>query len=759
MAEFLRLESLEKRFGTVPVTRSVSLSASQGEIVALLGPSGSGKTTILRLVAGFETPDGGRVFVDGEDVTAVSPERRRFGMVFQHYALFPHMTAGENVAFGLQTQKAPRDEVRKRVAEMLELAGLSGFEDRRVTALSGGQQQRVALARALAPNPRVLLLDEPLSNLDPSLREKTRRELKRAIRRVGITTLFVTHEQEEAFALGDRVAVLNEGRLEQVGSPEELFEKPASRFVATFIGRSSIITAIWERGRAARIPRGPPLAGPRGSGRRFGNEGRSGHSPGGGELCGTRGRGVPGGRGLRAPLRGARLLLPHRDALGRGNRGARAPGRRARRRSRPDRALTHRPAAPRFSEADMSRHLRRLAPVLLMLVLFWIVGYPLLLTLAEALDAPHWTLAHVSEFARRPAEWQALWASLWIALATVALSAAIGIPLAFVFERAEFPGRRLLGTLVALPVALPPLIGVLAFLFLYGESGLMSRPIQALLGLKEPPWRLTGPGGDPARARVLDVRVFLSLHAGGPLPPRRRLPGGRGEPGRRPAAHALAGHSPPAPARADRRGPPDLHDLARILQRPLRLRGQLPGDDDADRRVEVERRLPARDGRDGHARGAGPGRSLAPAPRRARARHRRHGPGCRTAAAVPGRRKMARGRRRLGADDSAPAAARHADPDLAGASKHLDDRGVSAAIGPDQLRGALRAARTDPSGRQLAVDGVGGDGGRAPARIRRGVPRGPQAGPFRRGNGDAHRSCRGRCRGPSSRWRWRRLSA
>jgi ABC-type Fe3+/spermidine/putrescine transport system ATPase subunit len=255
MAEFLRLDSLEKRFGDVPVTRGVSLSADRGEIVALLGPSGSGKTTVLRLTAGFETPDAGRILVEGEDVTRVPPERRRFGMVFQHYALFPHMTAGGNVAFGLESRGATRAEIAGRVAETLALAGLAGFEGRKVTEMSGGQQQRVALARALAPSPRVLLLDEPLSNLDPSLRERTRRELKRAIRRVGITTLFVTHEQEEAFALGDRVAVLHQGRLEQVGTPEELFEQPATKFVATFIGRSSVIPVTWES--AARLPDGP----------------------------------------------------------------------------------------------------------------------------------------------------------------------------------------------------------------------------------------------------------------------------------------------------------------------------------------------------------------------------------------------------------------------------------------------------------------------------------------------------------------------
>jgi len=179
-------------------------------------------------------------------------------MVFQHYALFPHMTVGENVAFGL-SGRMDRAQAAGRVAEVLGLTGLAGFEPRRVTELSGGQQQRVAVARALAPSPRVLLLDEPLSNLDPTLREKTRRELRRAIRNIGITTLFVTHEQEEAFELGDRVAVLCDGRLEQVGTPEVLFDSPATRFVATFIGRSSVVPVRWESG-AARIPGGPAWA-------------------------------------------------------------------------------------------------------------------------------------------------------------------------------------------------------------------------------------------------------------------------------------------------------------------------------------------------------------------------------------------------------------------------------------------------------------------------------------------------------------------
>ncbi len=232
---FLQLEGLTKTYGAHRAVDGLSLKVSRGEILALLGPSGSGKTTTLRLLAGFETPDRGRVTVDGEDVTSLPPARRRFGMVFQHYALFPHLDVGENVAFGL----AERGGRTGRVAEALAMVDLAGYERRRVTELSGGQQQRVALARSLAPEPRVLLLDEPLSNLDPALRERTRRELREAIARVGITTVLVTHEQEEAFDLGDRVAVLNGGRLEQVATPDELYDRPASAFVAAFVGRAN----------------------------------------------------------------------------------------------------------------------------------------------------------------------------------------------------------------------------------------------------------------------------------------------------------------------------------------------------------------------------------------------------------------------------------------------------------------------------------------------------------------------------------------
>jgi ABC-type Fe3+/spermidine/putrescine transport system ATPase subunit len=248
---YLELAGLLKKWSDGVTVGPIDLPVEQGEIVALLGPSGSGKTTILRLLAGFETPDAGRITVAGDDVTRLPPARRRFGMVFQHYALFPHLDTGENVAFGLHG--TPHDHIEARVEQALGRVDLAGFARRKVQELSGGQQQRVALARALAPEPRVLLLDEPLSNLDPSLRERTRRELRAVIKRVGITALFVTHEQEEAFDLGDRVALLNAGRLEQVGTPEELYERPVSLFAATFVGRANVF-----RGLAAAALGGKP---------------------------------------------------------------------------------------------------------------------------------------------------------------------------------------------------------------------------------------------------------------------------------------------------------------------------------------------------------------------------------------------------------------------------------------------------------------------------------------------------------------------
>ena len=243
MTAFLQIQAIKKQWAHTVTIGPITLDIARGEILALLGPSGSGKTTMLRLLAGFETADGGRISVANEDVTPVPPAQRRFGMVFQHYALFPHLDVGENVGFGLPG--APDRDAK--VTAALGLVDLTGYERRKVHELSGGQQQRVALARALAPEPRVLLLDEPLSNLDPALRERTRRELRQVIKRVGITTVFVTHEQDEAFELGDRIAVINAGRLEQTGAPEELYEQPANLFVATFVGRANVF-----RGSSAR---------------------------------------------------------------------------------------------------------------------------------------------------------------------------------------------------------------------------------------------------------------------------------------------------------------------------------------------------------------------------------------------------------------------------------------------------------------------------------------------------------------------------
>ena len=253
----LSLQGITRRFGAHAAVDSVSLDIARGELLALVGPSGSGKTTTLRIVAGYETPDSGRVLLtdpDGtpHDITGVPPQRRDFGMVFQHYALFPHMSVGENVAFGLQARRVSKSDRTARAERALANVGLEGAAGRAVQSLSGGEQQRVALARALVIEPRVLLLDEPLSNLDPTLRRATREELRATLRRLGVTALFVTHDQEDAFAVADRVALLGRGRLLQVGTPEELYDRPATRQVAEFIGRATLVAATREPGQGTR---------------------------------------------------------------------------------------------------------------------------------------------------------------------------------------------------------------------------------------------------------------------------------------------------------------------------------------------------------------------------------------------------------------------------------------------------------------------------------------------------------------------------
>jgi spermidine/putrescine ABC transporter ATP-binding subunit len=237
------LERVSKTYGAVRALDSIDLAVYEGELLSLLGPSGCGKTTSLNVIAGFADPDAGRVLIDGTDVTATPAYKRGLGVVFQSYALFPHMTVGDNVAFGLRERGMSRREAASRVDEALTLVRLPGAADQRPQQLSGGMQQRVALARALVIRPRVLLLDEPLAALDKKLREEMRAELKDIQRTVGITTVFVTHDQHEALGLSDRIAVMNAGRIEQLGLPREIYERPATRFVADFIGASSVLDA------------------------------------------------------------------------------------------------------------------------------------------------------------------------------------------------------------------------------------------------------------------------------------------------------------------------------------------------------------------------------------------------------------------------------------------------------------------------------------------------------------------------------------
>ena len=261
----LHLAGLEKRYGTTVAVAGIDLEVREGEFMTLLGPSGCGKTTTLGLIAGFFPPTAGEIYLKGRAVAGLPPFRRDIGVVFQDYALFPHMTAGENVAFGLKMRNIATSECDRRVREALDLVQLGGLAERRPLELSGGQRQRVALARALVIRPAVLLLDEPLSNLDLKLREEMRVEIAGLQRRLGITTVFVTHDQGEALVMSDRVAVMNAGRIEQIGAPADIYERPASRFVAEFIGRMNFFSEanrlIAIRPERAKLVKEKPLDG------------------------------------------------------------------------------------------------------------------------------------------------------------------------------------------------------------------------------------------------------------------------------------------------------------------------------------------------------------------------------------------------------------------------------------------------------------------------------------------------------------------
>ncbi len=241
---FLTLSHIAKRFDETPVLHDINLEVTRGEIVCLLGPSGCGKTTLLRIIAGLEQPDQGHILLEGEDITRTPSHRRGFGLMFQDYVLFPHMSAGENIAFGLKMHGWPQPEIDQRVSELLALVDLAGYDDRPVYELSGGQQQRVALARSLAPNPRLLMLDEPLGALDRTLRDQLLVELRSILKQLGQTAIYVTHDQLEAFAVADRVVLMNAGRIEQVGAPEALYLRPATPFAARFLGMTNILPGV-----------------------------------------------------------------------------------------------------------------------------------------------------------------------------------------------------------------------------------------------------------------------------------------------------------------------------------------------------------------------------------------------------------------------------------------------------------------------------------------------------------------------------------
>lgn len=270
-------QEVSKSFGTVKALYPTSLDIEAGEFITLLGPSGSGKTTLLNITAGYLAPDGGRVLIGGRDVTLTPARKRNVGMVFQNYALFPHMSVFENLAYGLRVRKVPRPQIRSRVGAALQMIQLEGFEERSIRQLSGGQQQRVALARALVFEPDVLLMDEPLGALDRQLRKHVQLEIRRLHREIRRTTLYVTHDQEEALVMSDRIGVMSAGRIEQIGTPRDLYERPANAFVASFLGESNLLEGrVVEvsdgRARLAVDPPGLVIEGAAGAGVAVGDE-------------------------------------------------------------------------------------------------------------------------------------------------------------------------------------------------------------------------------------------------------------------------------------------------------------------------------------------------------------------------------------------------------------------------------------------------------------------------------------------------------
>jgi len=253
LSELIRLEHISKAFDDHEVLKDITISIRENEFITLLGPSGCGKTTTLRILAGFEQPDSGRVIFDGKDITDLPANQRNLNTVFQSYALFPHMTVGENVAFGLRIKGLPEGQIRSKVKDGLHMVNLDGYEGRKIDQLSGGQQQRVAMARAFVNEPKVLLLDEPLGALDLKLRQEMQYELVRLKRELGITFVYVTHDQEEALTMSDQVIVMNNGRIQQMGSPEEIYNEPENAFVADFIGDSNILSGTMIRDKLVRI--------------------------------------------------------------------------------------------------------------------------------------------------------------------------------------------------------------------------------------------------------------------------------------------------------------------------------------------------------------------------------------------------------------------------------------------------------------------------------------------------------------------------
>ncbi len=493
-APYLRLAGIRKDFGSFTALKHIDLDIAQGEFVCFLGPSGCGKTTLLRIIAGLELQTAGRIELAGRDISTLPPAERDYGIVFQSYALFPNLTVAENVAYGLVNRKVPKAQAAARVAELLALVGLPGSEGKFPAQLSGGQQQRIALARALATAPSLLLLDEPLSALDAIVRVKLRQEIRSLQRQLGVTTVMVTHDQEEAFAVADRIVVMNQGGIEQVGDALQVYREPTSLFVADFVGRINVLPARVEAGGGLRVGTHRFVCDHAGA---AGRDVRDLPAPGGragapdSRARPQRVRGADREDRVHGPvLPGARDQRRARRAPPDGVPVAQLPGRGPSCRGQPTaaagdagadegvRVSVHVAAlaAPVRQRVHWSERIAHVALAAVALALLAFLALPLGAILQQSLQDAQGQFAGLTNFiayAQTPALLESLWNSIWVSVVVTLVTIPVAFGFAYALTRSRMRFKGLARTITLVPLLAPSLLAAISLIYWFGNQGVL----------------------------------------------------------------------------------------------------------------------------------------------------------------------------------------------------------------------------------------------------------------------------------------------